>query len=759
MKVTKSKTYIAILYTALFSTALYAQPELSGKVTHESASFTKDGTSTGNTVSHASDAFKSETNARLFIDGEIDQIADGATYHVELQAYNDSDAISGYKNNESYTQRDALREAYIDTEYKDWLIRLGKQQVVWGTADGAKFLDIINPTDCSEMAQNQMEDSRIPVWMMNSERNLDDGGQLQVILSQPRENFFAGLNRNISTAYRTNNSFGSGAAAFAYGQLGSDTVSPGHDKGQAFILKGVDTISGQKNGFLNIVPDIGTIASIFGRAFEKDTTGAAGTSIAGMSNRNHDNYAMSYFTVGSFNQSGTYLNQFSSSYQANFDTSNNEGFDDMYFGQSGFWKTDANGCYRAASSGTSGVDGNGDACTYVPGTEGQYYSGQAALSGFAGMFGTSAQLQNTDSSINSVFELMDRTPFATFDAFANAKSQYVLDMPEDTDLNLALKYKNTTPEWDNFSFNYAYAYDANPVINLGFYDSAGNKLTVKRYDQTGSSSSQTEGTYVANIGDDYYTTSVLGLTGGSASGGYGGYALTNNASTAEAATLRFTQTLKRAHNIGGSFDTTIETEKYGPVVIRAEGIYQRGGYQPVIDRGALSIGDLPAALTMRKADRFKYVIGADITALTNMMVSLQFIQDINLDHFDENVDFDGTTCSAGRVITGNEANCGVYSLDFASMHLSNGLKKAQKAKEFVSVYLSKPFGESGQHRWNNITMLEDDGGLWNRFDVEYTIDDNTIATAEFNKYGGDSNTQFGQLEESSNIQLGVKYSF
>jgi hypothetical protein len=28
--------------------------------------------------------------------------------------------------------------------------------------------------------------------------------------------------------------------------MGSDTVSPGHNKGQPFILKGVDTISGQK---------------------------------------------------------------------------------------------------------------------------------------------------------------------------------------------------------------------------------------------------------------------------------------------------------------------------------------------------------------------------------------------------------------------------------------------------------------------------------------------------------------------------------
>ena len=760
------KLYSAV-FSAIFATGLtYAEPEVSGKITHESASFKKSGTSTGATSSHGTDTFKSETNARIYVDGSIDEIAEGATYHVELQAYNDSEAISDYEGNESYTQRDPLREAYIDTTYGDWAIRAGKQQVVWGTADGAKFLDMINPTDYSEMAQNQMEDSRIPVWILNSEKYLDDGGQFQVILSQPRENVFAGLNRDINQAKRSNTDIADDngtTSAFAYGQTGSDTVSPGHNKGQPFILKGVDTISGQKNGFINIVPDIGTIASIFGRAFDKDTTDVDTKS--GMSNQEHDNYAMSYFTVGSFNTSALTLAQFSGSYQTNFDTGNNEGFGDMFFGTSAFWRTNASGCYDANLDGTGVLASDmstpcsfdSDSDTSLDDEVGTYYSGQAALSGFAGMFGTSAQLQNTDSAINSVFELMDRTPFATFDAFSDAKSQYVLDMPDDTDLDYSMRYKNTLEDGTNFSLNYSYAYDKNPVINLGWYDNAGNKLTVTRYNQTGTSSSQTAGSYTAGNISDYYKTAVLGLSGGNVSGGYGGKNITDN--SGEGAVLRFTQTLERAHNIGASFDTTVETEQFGPVVIRAEGVYQKDVYQPVIDRGALSIGDLAAALTMRKGDRFKYVIGADITALTNMMVSVQFIQDINLDHMDNNVDFDGSACSTNNVMTGYENNCGVYTLDFASMHLSNGLQKAEKAKEFVSLYLSKPFGESDQHRWNNITMLEENGGRWNRLDVEYTIDDNTIATAEYNKYWGDANTQFGQLEASSNVQIGLKYSF
>ena len=93
------------------------------------------------------------------------------------------------------------------------------------------------------------------------------------------------------------------------------------------------------------------------------------------------------------------------------------------------------------------------------------------------------------------------------------------------------------------------------------------------------------------------------------------------------------------------------------------------------------------------------------------------------------------------------------------MSLTNNFNKAIKDKEFYSLYLSKPFGASGQHRWNNILMYEENDGFWNRVDAEYTLSDGVVLTGEYNKYWGNPNTQFGQLENASNVQLGVKYSF
>ena len=667
----KQNLILSAALAAIFSAStVFAEAEVTGKIVHESAKFTTSGTTIGAASAHGKDVFKSETAAKIYIDGEVNEIVEGATYHLELQAFTDGKGIAKHDSNESYTQRDALREAYIDTEYEDWSIRAGKQQVVWGTADGMKLLDTINPTDYSEMAQNQMEDSRIPVWMLNAEKDLEDGSSFQVVVSQPRENVFAGFDRNISTSIRQNGN--------------SDaTTAAGQDQGHAFIMKGVDTITGKTSGFLNGVPDLGSIAAGFESVFTGTNlvnAGAAGN------------------TVGSF--AALTANQ----------TSN---FDAM--------ATGANATAFTSMSGTN--------------------DGTQILSGFSTPFDfnlvNATSKDNWDaSSADSMFEYMDRTSFASFAAYSGVGSKFRYDMPSDGDANIAFKYKNSTDSGINYSLNASNNYDSNPVINLGWESSTGKKLSVnKTATGTGAADSQ-----VITLSD--------------ADGGCYGAVTVACAASAGAGVLVFEETLERATNIGGSFDMAIESEELGPVVLRGEALYQKGVYSPVFDRGMLAIGDLAGALKMTEGDRFKYVLGADITVMTNMMVSAQFIQDRNLDYVDSNVDYDGTACSAA-----DGTNCGVYTADFATMHMSNNFNKAEENKEFYSLFCSKPFGASGEHRWNNIFMFEENGGKWNRLDAEFSIDDDTQATVEYNKYWGDENTQFGQLEAASNIQVGVKYSF
>lgn len=62
-----------------------------------------------------------------------------------------------------------LRELYLDNYFGNVFLRLGKQQVVWGEADGLRVLDVVNPLQFREFIIGDFEDRRIPTWMANVE--------------------------------------------------------------------------------------------------------------------------------------------------------------------------------------------------------------------------------------------------------------------------------------------------------------------------------------------------------------------------------------------------------------------------------------------------------------------------------------------------------------------------------------------------------------------------------------------------------------
>jgi len=666
----KQNLILSAALAAVFSSSVvFAEAEVTGKIVHESASFTKSGigigaatTSTQTANSHGKDVFKTATHAKIFIDGDAEELTEGATYHVELNAFNDGKGIGDYDGNESYTQRDALREAYVDAEVNDYSLRVGKQQVVWGTADGMKLLDAINPTDYSEMAQNQMEDSRMPVWMVNAETDAADGGNWQFIVSEGKSSHFAGMGDSSSTAASTHYSIS--------------------DSGHAFLMKGTDTISGKVNGMINVVPAMGSVATAFH---------AHGNS-NGMTKASVDLFV----TNGGGQAAG---------FQAICDGSSDDAGDQTTVS-----------CLNTIVNTSATERANSNANNITTAANNAYAQNLMDYT-------TSAQWTTEKANPTSTFGYMPGATFATFDQFVNSTSKYVVNHNDAP--TLSARYKNSTSDGLNYSMNVIHGNDTNPYIDTRWETSAGVVL-----EETVASATASGVTYYTNnLGDG-------ATVGGSVSGDPG-------------AVFVMEEKLNKITQLGGSFDTAIETASLGPVVLRGEALYQKDVMSPVVTRKdstgvSLENGFLVSSLKMQKGDRFKYVLGADITALTNMMVSMQFIQDRNLDY----------------VNTGNkDATNWKYTADMATMHLTNNLNKAEENKEFYSLFLSKPFGASGEHRWNNIFMFEENGGKWNRLDAEFSIDDDTQATVEYNKYWGDANTQFGQLEKSSNIQVGVKYSF
>jgi len=91
--------------------------------------------------------------------------------------YDFQDQLEG-KTGNTLRMRELYWQRYGDNSF--W--QIGKQQVVWGEADGIKLLDVINPQSFREFILDDVDDSRIPLWMLNAQLNTSDSGMLQLLI-------------------------------------------------------------------------------------------------------------------------------------------------------------------------------------------------------------------------------------------------------------------------------------------------------------------------------------------------------------------------------------------------------------------------------------------------------------------------------------------------------------------------------------------------------------------------------------------------
>jgi len=114
-----------------------------------------------------------------------------ATYDIEGR-YKD---LTYKEKNQKLTmpiKTEWIREAYLDIYTPNLDIRAGKQQVVWGTTDGVRILDMVNPLDYREWTIKDYSETRIPLWMFNLEGQVMMNGHLQVLIIPDYEpNYYA----------------------------------------------------------------------------------------------------------------------------------------------------------------------------------------------------------------------------------------------------------------------------------------------------------------------------------------------------------------------------------------------------------------------------------------------------------------------------------------------------------------------------------------------------------------------------------------
>jgi len=170
------------IFLILFSSVSFASAEIS-KGDFTLAGYIKDETSLGLKTFNEVSKFKNI----LQLSGEY-KFSDQWVFFTSAKYWYDAiyalnskyDAAQHYMDHIQRT--DWLRDCYLDYTNGSWFLRLGKQQVAWGQADGIAILDRVNPTDLTEYWLPDAVDLRIPLWMANINYSPKLNSNLQLLI-------------------------------------------------------------------------------------------------------------------------------------------------------------------------------------------------------------------------------------------------------------------------------------------------------------------------------------------------------------------------------------------------------------------------------------------------------------------------------------------------------------------------------------------------------------------------------------------------
>lgn len=112
--------------------------------------------------------------ARVRADAE-DRLEVGRPLQEEVSEYSRRAIIGSHGDAE-------LRELYYKQRFGQSYLTVGKQQVVWGTADGLRVLDVVNPFSFREFLLEDFDEARIPLWMVNYIHSIGSDTDLQLLV-------------------------------------------------------------------------------------------------------------------------------------------------------------------------------------------------------------------------------------------------------------------------------------------------------------------------------------------------------------------------------------------------------------------------------------------------------------------------------------------------------------------------------------------------------------------------------------------------
>jgi hypothetical protein len=93
------------------------------------------------------------------------------TFNLVLEQKNDKIAFKVNPYLYHYFDNDlelGLREAYLDLNFSNFNLRAGKQQIIWGKAEGVFITDIVSPKDLSEFLLRDFDEIRMGVTSLKA---------------------------------------------------------------------------------------------------------------------------------------------------------------------------------------------------------------------------------------------------------------------------------------------------------------------------------------------------------------------------------------------------------------------------------------------------------------------------------------------------------------------------------------------------------------------------------------------------------------
>lgn len=85
-----------------------------------------------------------------------------------------------------------LNDMYLEWQRGRQLIRIGKQQIVWGALDGIKVLDALNPQSYREFILEDFGDSRIGLWSLYADVSHNDTRVEVALIPDPTTHYVPG---------------------------------------------------------------------------------------------------------------------------------------------------------------------------------------------------------------------------------------------------------------------------------------------------------------------------------------------------------------------------------------------------------------------------------------------------------------------------------------------------------------------------------------------------------------------------------------